>query len=337
MIKKSIFVVIILLAAGELLTRALITSPSNQTFDPEIGWVYIPYTSMLHAREGFARNTINNIGFNDDSLIFDSDKKHILFLGDSFTEAFHVDRKHNFTSLLETDETLTINAGRSALNPIHFPIIKKRIDDLLPIDTCVLVLSTGDLTDMVNTPMRVEYNAKGNVKNISIKISENDKIKSLIEPVVHHSALATYMMRRLKPLVVESLQVFKDNSAKIDQPDRKTHEDDVQHKERLLAYVFDVLKTRTNNLYVIYIPSIGFDGDGMLPLSDGVKNEMSIISRIAKKSNIPFLSSQSYLEEVFHELGQPPFGFHNSIMGEGHLNIYGHQADARAVTDILRN
>ena len=111
---------------------------------------------------------------------------------------------------------------------------------------------------------------------------------------------------------------------------------DSRAMKELLSYIFGVLN-QDNNLYVLYIPSILFGIEGALPLSQGTILQNEIISEIAGKHNIPYLNAYSYLDKAFAETGQPPFGFHNSIMGEGHLNIYGHQAVARAAIDILRN
>ena len=336
MIKKILAMSIVFLVMAEILARLVITTPSSQTYDPELGWVYIPHTSMLHAREGFARNMINNIGFNDDDLIYDESREYILFLGDSFTEAFHVKRKYNFTSLVDYNNAITVNAGRSALSPAQYTTILSRIKKIFTPDKIVLVLTDGDLYEMIYSPMKIIYDSNEAIARIELISSKSDAVKSLIEPVVQNSAFMTYMMRRLKPIVVDvmgSLNV-KDDDFPVKQID-DTGKDSRAMKE-LLSYIFGVLN-QDNNLYVLYIPSILFGIEGALPLSQGTILQNEIISEIAGKHNIPYLNAYSYLDKAFAETGQPPFGFHNSIMGEGHLNIYGHQAVARAAIDILRN
>lgn len=336
MIKKIVIVSIVLLVMAEILARLAITTPSSQTYDPELGWVYIPHTSMLHAREGFARNLINNIGFNDDDLIYDESREYILFLGDSFTEAFHVERKDNFTSLVKYNNAITTNVGRSALSPAQYLTILSRVRKIFIPDKIILVLTDGDLYEMLYLPMKIVYDSNNTIASIELISSKNDAVKSLIEPVVQNSALMTYMMRRLKPIVVDIMNSLgvKDDDIAAQQVDDAGN--NLRLMRELLSYIFGVLN-QDNNLYVIYIPSMSFGVVGAQPLSDGNVIQDQIITEIARKYGIPYLSSLSYLEQIFAETGQPPFGFHNSIMGVGHLNNHGHRAVARTVTDILRN
>src|SRR5690606_17486683 len=92
---------IIAIAGGELFARALLTSPSTQLFDPEIGYVNAPRSTLFQAREGFQRLRLNAQGLNSPELGPPvPDRPRILFVGDSITFAAQVPQDRNFVSLV---------------------------------------------------------------------------------------------------------------------------------------------------------------------------------------------------------------------------------------------
>lgn len=98
---RLILILIFLVLFSEFFVRAVLTLPVQTLPDAELGWVYKPYSSILHTSEGRTVNKINMMGNNDTDHGFSEDKAHILALGDSVTDALQVPQYENFTSIAE--------------------------------------------------------------------------------------------------------------------------------------------------------------------------------------------------------------------------------------------
>ena len=85
-----------------------------------------------------------------------------------------------------------------------------------------------------------------------------------------------------------------------------------------------------DRLVIIYRPALPNLGKGAPDVyRDEVMSEMEELS-------IPYISLYSSFLQAFRE-HTPPFGFNNSILGQGHLNQYGHQLTADQVIEYLES
>ena len=330
-VTRYILVFITLLIASEIFVRLFFMLPSSVMPDKDIGWMYKPNARIFTTHEGRAVNEMNSLGLNDDE-IGAKIRKRLIVLGDSYTEALHVTRENNFTSILESylQDVDVINLGRSGLSPIHYPIIVKKYYQTINPDEALLVLTSGDLNDILNKKIKILYEG-GEVKSIYIKPQTLNPLRIKLDSVFSHSALTSFLLYRLKQLMStddikvevkgQKLQMIKDKKTEI---------------VNVLKYLLDEIKSYLP-VKVVYIPRLIYLPKKETAESDISKATANIIDEVTMSMGIPFLHAGKYLRDAYEINGQPAVGFSNKSITSGHLNLEGHKAIANALLPFVEN
>jgi len=337
---RLFFVGMIVLAATELFVRVFLTSPSQQIFDPETGFRYVPHATIFRSKEGGATIHLNGLGLNDDEITHKPEKFQIVALGDSITEAFQVPADVNYTSVAErlNRKLDIINMGRSAAGPLSYPIVLDRIRKIVQPTYIVVQLSPYDVEDLLRPNARVTQDTKtGKIVQVKLQSTQKNLLKQAVRPIIRHSALATYLMRRWSPLVKEVIENFDalgGIKAHAKAPAEKVKE---KHQAAMrLAYVLEVLK-RTAPVVVLNVPSLDYFQGRRAQISKLSHDERKVFREAARMANVPFIDTSSTLKKVYLETGQPPHGFANHRIGVGHLNPAGHQAVGKSLVSFFDN
>ena len=332
---RVLVVFVSLIALGELVTRSFLTSPSVQRADDELGWVYIPGAEVFTAKEGGVPLPINARGLNDDEISEKGDRYRALVLGDSFTEALQVARGDNFTSVAERQSKTwdVVNLGRSGLNPAHYPVVFDRYKDLRP-EVLIVVVGRGDVQDILGRDILASRSASGAITAVSVRAPTKDRLKSLFAPLLKRSALATYMMRRAKPVVMGLLRKKNPREpgvvAKVRPP-----EDEGVNQEALDRFVFvlNELK-RSADVLLVYIPNLSWGLGGSSSYVSAL--DLQTVNRAAELAGVTVLDMGPALQDEYRTTLQPPIGFANQRIGFGHLNADGHEAIGRRIGEWLQ-
>ncbi len=139
-----------MLAACELLLRALSLSPGQYRLDAELGVDRVPHSLVFVGREGGAPLRFDRYGLNNDDAIWDRPGPRIGILGDSFVEAAEVPRAENWVARLDAalPGATVLNLGRAALGPAEMVALYRRIAAQERLDAVVVGLSDTDLDDL---------------------------------------------------------------------------------------------------------------------------------------------------------------------------------------------
>jgi len=107
-------IVLVVIALEVLFTLAGVGQEEFLQFDDKLGCSPMPGKSLTFRTEGFSRSTFNSFGMREREVCLSKPPGvvRIAMLGDSMTEALHVDRKQTFTGLLENK----LNAGSEKKN-----------------------------------------------------------------------------------------------------------------------------------------------------------------------------------------------------------------------------
>lgn len=329
---KFALVIVIVLSAGEAITRAFITSPHIAVPHPDLGWIYQPHGVIFHTTEGWAVNTVNDLGFNDDDFVSDPEHPFIAVLGDSYTEALQMPRASNFTSLLEKMYPCThvYDFGRSGLSPVQYPILSKNIVGKLPEKPRlqVLALTAGDLGDILrNKAELVRDPQTGKIVNIVLHEKKLHWLRQKANFIFAHSALASLLKDRLRA-AGEGGSKGKADTHILD--DKQTYAKVADIMEYVLTKVAE-----QSDLEVVYIPSVVYLVKGEVQYKANSKEFGELIEAVAKRLNIPFVSAFDELEAAYKTEHRSPAGFMNAKMGKGHLNELGHLAVAKGLSKIV--
>ncbi len=142
--------------AAELIARQIYPFPQPQflAVDPVVGHRHRPNVEGYFAREGLSYVRINRHGFRDkDYTIERNDKKRMVVLGDSYTEAFQVDLEQTYHGRLEAefaDRLEVLNFGVSGYGTAQELLTYKHFARAFKPDIVVLAFYPGnDLQDNV--------------------------------------------------------------------------------------------------------------------------------------------------------------------------------------------
>ena len=327
---RLLAVFIVLILASELFVRSVLTLPVSSIPDTELGWVYKPYATILHASEGRAVNQMNSMGFNDDDPDVNSGRTRILVMGDSVTMALQVPRSENFTSVAEVIAPCldVFNTGRTGLSPVHYPIVLFRITKHFMPALAVVVITSGDMSDMMSGYYAIIRN-QTDKRIIGLRVKEKplSRLRIMLDPVLSRSALATYLVYRLNALRINK---HKGDPA-MEEADPVGADDEYIHE--LMVHLFSSMNMKVP-VAILYIQRLSYDV-GKVAAVDKRSGEFERLVRdAAHEARVPFLSTESYMKASYRKNGQPGVGFPNKNITGGHLNSLGHKATALALIDL---
>ncbi|MES9941057.1 MAG: hypothetical protein ABW105_06335 [Candidatus Thiodiazotropha sp. 6PLUC1] len=298
--------------------------------DPEIGWIYKPYSKIFHTREGWAVNETNSMGFNDREIVVSHDKKEVLVLGDSFTEALQVKQANNFTSLVE--QTIpcvdVINAGRSGLSPVQYDTVSKRFFKAAPISQVIVVLNYSDMHDILSTNATIIRDQDGEIIDIELHERQITRLRQALDTIFSNSALASYLKDRVRMGMRRKTKVNTDN-VKIG-----AEKDEIAKLKEILNFMFTRINKRAP-LGVVYIPSLKYMPNREIRHDSQSALFERIIKEITEMNNIPYRSTMKQMELSYKENSRPPVGFSNNNIAYGHLNEHGHESVKSVLVQLI--
>ncbi|TAK10526.1 MAG: SGNH/GDSL hydrolase family protein [Rhizorhabdus sp.] len=331
---------VLVIAGGELLARALLTSPSAQLFDPAIGYVNAAHSGYFQAREGFQHLRLNALGLNSPPL-GPKMPGHVrtLFIGDSMTFAAQVPREANFVSLVgrQLPGLETVNAGRDALGPQDWPALIDRLEPAVRPDLIILMVSRGDAFDLRDSGARILRSADGRPSGITRPPSGRDALQERLEPVMRHSALATFLVRRANSewttlRTGDSWTGWAIRGGRPGMAKRNSGSErfDRAEIEARIVDILDLIKPG-RRLVIVALPAFRYEAHRKVEPEPRSRAEAGLFEAAARRTGIPFIDAGPAMTAAYARTGRPLTGFNNSRLGEGHLNAEGHAVVATAI------
>ncbi|ATE64610.1 GDSL-type esterase/lipase family protein [Rhizorhabdus dicambivorans] len=331
---------IVAIVGGELFARALLSSPSTQIFDPALGYVNSP-GDYFQAREGFQRLRLNSLGLNaPEPGPKVPGRMRALFIGDSMTFAAQVPSDANFVSQVgrRLPRLETVNAGRDALGPQDWPAMIDRLEPAVKPDLIVLMVSRGDAFDLRDAGVTIEHDAAGRPTGLSRPPSGRDAMQERLEPIMRHSALATFLVRRANSELTalrtgDSWTGWMIRGGKATIAGRNSGEEALD-RAAIEAQLDDILElvNRGRRIAIVALPAYRYEAHGKVELEPRSQAEAGLFEAAARRAGLPFVDAGPAMAAAYARTGRPLTGFRNSRLGEGHLNAWGHEVVAAAIT-----
>jgi len=340
-IRYLIAIVIGLLIFTEIFLRIFISKPSTQQYDLELGYTNIPGSQMIESLEGYSHVTFNKLGFNDK----DPDenlKRKIFIMGDSYTEAFQVDYTLGYTAIMEKmlrqDDIDVIKLARDSFLPLHYPIVFNRYYEQYKPELTLLQLGSHTPGGLYDENSSIKYDQKGEIESYTLKVSDNDKRKEAFRIILNNSALAYYLMRRYKYLIVQTMHRI-DHLLSIGRKQKDKPENSIGYKstptdEDYVKRLTYILKQLKGNVVVVYFPD-----PAVVYNNDEHNNQArNIIKAATLNASFGFIDLTDTYKSDFKAHNKFLTGFSNSIRpNNGHLNAYGHAVVAKSLVDQLKS
>lgn len=304
--------------------------PSTQQYDSKLGYTNIPHSTFIESQEGFSKTTFNSLGFNDFEPIHKKDRK-IFVVGDSYTEAVQVDKSLGYTSILEniiSDEaTDVIKLARDSFMPFHYPIITDRYYDRFKPNLTIVQFASHTVSDLYEDNVNLNFDNDGEIIDYSIQASSSDQSKESIRIIINNSALAYYLLKKYKYLIVQSLDRVKSivsSSTKKEPSVKRVSKKDIPASEHIkrISYVLNNIK---GQVVCIYLPSPS------ITYEDSAHNSRirDIIKEASYQTNTAFIDFSDVFKHYYTDNNKTLNGFSNSKPGTGHLNYRGHELVAQ--------
>lgn len=294
----------------------------NTTGATDYKWESRRYSRCL---EGFSFGKINNDGFNNlDDL---GDKRiDILFMGSSHGEAFNVLPENSCAAQMNKmldGEKYVYNIATAGHTLSHLcRNLNNALDTYKPAEYVILecpnvVLKEKNLAEAVDGTLPVIKSETGFLISI---LQKNPYLRLLYSQFTNVKASKTDDQEN----VSAPATVLKDNGNYYD----------------TLKRFIDKIKTDSNNHNVtpiiVYHPQLGINEDGSVQLLHS-DNEIKKFADICQQSGVFFVDMSEDFVNGYEKNHKLPYGFNNTVAGEGHLNAYGHNLIAKKLLEVIKD
>jgi hypothetical protein len=314
----------------------------NQTIYENHRFVGQAGASQLNTSEGYALTTFGENGLIVSKQV-DPSAFRVLFVGDSYVKAKQVPDRHKFTEVLEQNWNAahpnqpiqTLNLGLGGQNMPTYLSFGPNMDRHYQPDLVFLMVGGSDFDTLARKPRQLEKVASGLTEPLTKPETAN-----LVERLSNHLGVRSFFGQlRLQTYGFLSGGQTALAASGRDQAEQKPQKppsgganSSIGDKSAdAVAIQLEALRdTWGDRLVIIYRPALPNFGKGAPDVyRDEIMSEM-------EKQGIPYISLYSPFLQAFRE-HKPPFGFNNSILGQGHLNQYGHLLVADQVMDYLES
>lgn len=297
----------------------------NRSLHGNHRFVGAPGSVEIHSTEGYGRTS-----FGADGQVVDkrlrADRPRIVFMGDSFLEARQVDDDDKFTQLVERNwneqhpirPIETVNLGLYGLDTSEWATMAPRVDRLFAPALVFLLMAWNDF----ESPEEFERNTRLFARDAPPAGGMLDWI--------NRSGSAPFFLK----LRIQARDLLKQNQflRGVTAPAAATGsqgEPEPAGTEPVVEYQLAPLRATFGARLVVIYNSAPWN------LGRAARRDVDreILAELARLE-IPVI-------DLFEDFGQairrrdPPQGFHNSMLGQGHWNQLGHRIVADRVRDYL--
>jgi len=319
--KKNIFIVFLVLvnlSLAELIVRYTITKPVAECFDPAFGFLERPFATVLNTREGYASFQLDGLGFNNNPLPNPLPKNRYLLIGDSFLQAYQVEREFNFASLLGQslgNDYLIYNAGVSGLDPTRADLLVNKLAPKLQPTRLVLVVTSSDLFDMMKWD--VVEDEKGSIVAFNWDIIEMTPFRQWKMDLYGFSALISHLKRKYQSVIENWWKVhFSSKENKVEEPWQ------ISESLKRFHFAMELLAKREIPVTILFLPMFSYNDKGVVIQANQSLEKLEMLS---KDMGFGTVNVEQAFKKDFNQTHQPAVGFYNSKIGYGHLNKRGHK------------
>jgi hypothetical protein len=340
---KVLLAIFINILTWELFFRLLISSPSTQIFDNELGYLNKPFSNYLETMEGYSRTRFNSLGFNDQEPMKNEDTRRIFVVGDSYTEAFQVDKVNCYTQIAEDMVNLKqplnkkidiIKIARDGFVPVHYSIIISRYIERFKPEIIFLEFSSHSGGDLYSTEIKAAYNGAGELTSLKLKTRPEDNYKDIFRNFISNSSLLYYFIRKYYSFIMNSINKLTVVTNEKIQTKIFSEKKQINIEDMSARFTFLIRKIMQfkHKVVILYLPG----PEEYFSNTAGKRHEtLEALKLTTRRLNIPLLDLTTDFKKFYNETYVPLNGFANSSPGKGHLNIYGHKVVGEKIKRYL--
>ncbi|MBN1971615.1 MAG: hypothetical protein JXR48_12645 [Candidatus Delongbacteria bacterium] len=307
--------------------------------DNKIGRRGKSHKKIVFGLEGFSSIKLDSLGFNNNDYKIEKDenKKRILLLGDSFTEAYQVQREDNYCSILGNhleDKYEVINLGISGATMAYHLFASKYISEYLQPDLVFIQVDTLQDFLLDNFLQSNWLYVEKNNSSFTIKknYDRNSKSVRIKNKLYSFSGITGYFVIRLRE--------FANTLCKKVDNENQTVQLDYDFLQEYIDWELNEIKSNYTNLVVLDFSGLASIGNNRFIVHESDNNSKKLDSLVINslyKNDIKILSvdEEFNLYQEQHKIAL--LGFNNKIIGYGHLNEQGHKLVADIMMQYINN
>lgn len=328
------------LAMTELILRVWLVSPRFKVLDPELGLLLNrAHAQVVWSEEGWSTASTNSFGLISPEVRNPRPPLRVLLLGNSFTEALNVSRDQSFSGLSEAllEGSEVINAAHSGWSMAEELGLLQRLTPFLKPDVVVAQFSTKSPFENSSVHVRLADDGRWVLAPASKTQSIERLIKNNTDWLAQESALFTMVVRRTASLVRRQAERISEKitANRDDQEIHKENREFYQPEEPdATLWILEKMAIGVDDLLVLVIPAIKYGASECIELPRAHARRM-MIHGVAESAGTTVVDPTDEFCESYESTGQPLHGFHNSLMGTGHLNSQGHAIVARQLAKAI--
>ncbi|PWM99003.1 MAG: hypothetical protein DBX37_05670 [Massilioclostridium sp.] len=310
-------------------------------YERPVGWIDTPNGASLSIRrpgsiivrglEGYGITQVDDNGYiNPDKPLNDS---YILMMGASHTQGKEIRSELKYSYLVnemiaedsEFLSTYNIGCERNFLPTLlgHF---KAAISEY-PNASCITI-EIGD-TDYSGDEIREAMEQFDNIEASSISAEEYFDQADLLLKI--KNVVKEYIP--ILSLIKNKLETAKEYDVQIEATEESTEFDYKEYQDELYNALLRVRQEYDGPIVFLYHPNIKLNEDGSLEIIRSKTWE--IFRETCQRVDIDCVDLGNDFLEEFQKTFQVPYGFHNTTLGSGHLNVTGHRIIADAIMEYI--
>jgi hypothetical protein len=334
---RSVLVFLATLAASlvalELVFRTFLLAPDFKFEDPELGPMNRPQVRAVYTREGFGVHHTNALGFFSPELRAERPRLRVLVLGSSFAEALQIAPDESFSAVAQSlvEDSEFVNAAQSGWLPAPCLVLLRRVYPTVRPD--VVVLQVSGVNPFDAGPIHVERDGAAGFRIVlrDQRFGLEQRLKAALDGIASRSSLVTMLLERANQVQADQRarlreRVFGATAAAGPAPPNESE------REEAFRFVLREMSEITGRIVVLYVPELSYSVGGCVSVG---QRDVAAVRAVAADLGLPVIDPSDALCAEYRSTGQPLHGFHNGVMGEGHLNAAGHRVVGRLVAQAV--
>ena len=339
--KKKFLVQIMQWMCALLLGMVLVSALGFFYYRP-VGWlerdknatsaVWEPNTVLINFLEGFGITRIDSRGYTN-PWGKELDDELILCIGASYVQSKEVMESKKYTSLLNkmlsSDDKLKVyNLSRDAyFYPEIVAGFSAAIQEFPQTTVAVIDISNTDYTlaELEKALNQRVYSKEQTGDRLYEKLSAVEKIKIKIKDYLPITSILKYQFSQIQGKdenETESLQEAEEVS-------------EAQYGEALNVTMKQMREGFSGKIIIVYHPYVFLNEDGSMSLKQ--HKYRTVFEKVCQQNEIVFIDMGEDFLQAYAERQEVPYGFNNTMMGEGHLNQNRHKLIAdRVYNEIIK-
>lgn len=328
-----------LLIVFEMVLRTWIVSPAYKYWDPELGDLNRPGARIVWSEEGWGMRRVNSLGLLGPEPSEIAPDRRVLLLGNSLTEALNVSRSSSFGGLVEAalDDTEVLNGAHSGWSIAAELALLRRLQPVLEPD--VVVAQVSRFPPFASHTAHLELGKEEwEIAPARRAQSFRTWLKQYTDPWASRSALITMLLQKLNSLARGQIERLSQKFGPAPPKQARAPRGDLdwgRSRDEIrgaLRFTLEEMKKETERLIVLWIPYLEYAPNQCRPQLVELRDMAVDVSR---ELSLEFVDPTQDFCHSYLETHHPPHGFHNLVMGDGHLNEVGHRLVAEALTRVI--